>query len=133
KPERHVRLFSTQERISRMCQLLDWAFAEGGYLIDFDHRCAIVFGELSFDEVDFDEFDDEVLAEIAESDTCSDIEGPREFLERIAPAWSGWTIIWDQRGVDAFAIYLQQRKISTITTEPPSHPETVEPPVVIKA
>lgn len=35
-------------------ELLDWAFAEAGYLIDHDKKVAIVFGYPEFDCIDFE-------------------------------------------------------------------------------
>ena len=103
-------------------ELMDCAFAEGGYLIDVDDRVAIVFGPwIDESALDFDasegEADDEVIAEFDAG----------QYLANIAEAWAGWKLIFDDRGVDAFAEYLQAKKISDITTQPVSHPADVRP------
>jgi len=118
-------------------ELLDWAFAEAGYLLDFDERLAIVFG---YPEMgDFDPADLEGLEGIegpegmmdpgqidpSERQQMAQVEaaleqGPLEFLRAIAPRWEGWLLRWDDRGVDAFADHLARRGITTIATQPPS-------------
>lgn len=103
-------------------QLMNWALAEGGFLIDFDDRLAIVFGPWA-DESDysFDESEDVAADEqIAEFDAS-------QYLKDIAPRWIGWRLIYDDRGVDAFAEYLQTKHISSIETRPRSHPVDIEP------
>ena len=103
-------------------ELMDWAFAEGGYLIDRDDRMAIVFGpwmdESDFDFDETDEPDDD--EDVAEFDVA-------QYLADIAPAWTGWKLIFDDRGVDAFAEHLRAKQISSITTQPVSHPPDVKP------
>ncbi len=107
-------------------ELLDWAFAEGGYLIDLDDKAAIVFG-ISSDEFDLgDVGEDRVAEEFCEFD-------PRRYLEEVAPAWKGWKLVFDDRGVDAFAIYLQSKKIDTIQCPPASHPPDTQPPCELQA
>lgn len=54
-------------------------------------------------------------------------EGGLAHLEHIGPSWTGWKLIWDGRGVDAFAAHLRQRSISDIAVQPDAHPpETSE-------
>ncbi|MBK1792066.1 hypothetical protein [Persicirhabdus sediminis] len=108
-------------------ELMDWAFAEGGYLIDYDQKLAIAFG-MPFDAGEF--FDDEEPDELVEADPAinklleEDITG---FLEDIAEKWPSWKIVWDERGVDAFALHLKSRNIDSVKTAEPSHPaETKE-------
>lgn len=107
-------------------ELLGWSYAEGGYLIDFDKKVAIVFGEPFAD--DFDE----------EADGGSDVDvafekGEREYLQLIAPRWKGWKLIFDDHGVDAFSVYLESRAITSIKCQVPSHPETTRPPISVNA
>jgi hypothetical protein len=116
-------------------ELLDWAFAEAGYLLDFDECEAIVFGYPEFS----DDFDPSALAGIegiegleglASIDPLKQSEiaqvkaalqqGPLEFLRSIAPRWKGWLLRWDDRGVEAFADHLARRGITTIATQPRS-------------
>ncbi len=105
-------------------ELLTWAFAEAGFLLDFDERRAIVFGYP--EPIDFDAEELEGL-DLKESGGAIGMDaalqsGPLDFLQYIAPRWQGWMLVWDDRGVDAFAEHLSQRGISSIATEPKSHP-----------
>lgn len=102
--------------------LLDWAFAEGGYLLDFDERKVLFFG--------FPEAPDDLEEEHAEHlgalmDAAA--TGWEAFLRKVAPAWRGWTLIHDGRGVDVFGEHLQRRGIDGIGTEPPSFPDDLDP------
>jgi hypothetical protein len=105
-------------------ELLDWSFAEGGYLIDVDHRLLIVFGQIDDDTNDF--------LEIEEDDSLSDeelkakdhefaLKQYQELFDSCSESWRGWTLRWDERGVDAFAMQLKTRGINTIRTAAPSH------------
>jgi hypothetical protein len=105
-------------------ELLDWAFAEAGYLIDFDRKRAVVFGYPEMGDFDLDEmadFSEEDVAAMAAAEAALQ-RGPLDFLQAIAPRWPGWHLHWDDRGVDAFAEYLAVRGIDSISTQPPSHP-----------
>jgi hypothetical protein len=121
-------------------ELLDWAFMEGGYLIDFDEKVLIVFG-LTEDDLD-DEFsgldeDDDGRDKVEAVDATGDESRADEndddgdewdkeaerasaagFLQGIAPKWKGWTLRWDQRGADAFAEHLVRRGLTAIRTQP---------------
>lgn len=99
-------------------ELLDWAFAEGGYLLDFDSKTAITFGFIELPE----EIGDDFPKTVAELAAALD-QGGGEFLRQIAPRWTGWLLQWDDRGVDAFSAHLKKRDIQSIICEPPSHPE----------
>lgn len=102
----------------RTDELMDWAFAEAGYLIDFDERTLIAFGyPVSMGE----DFGEEHPAEITAINEAL-LKDPGEFLRLIAPKWPQWRLQWDSRGVDAFAAHLRRRGISTIQTQPNSHP-----------
>jgi hypothetical protein len=104
-------------------ELLDWAFAEAGFLLDFDECVAIVFGQpepIDLDE--FAEFGAQELAAVNDLETALE-RGALEFLKAIAPQWTGWHLIWDERGVDAFAAHLARRSIGSIVTQPRKHPE----------
>jgi hypothetical protein len=103
-------------------ELLDWAFAEAGYLLDFDERMAIVFGQPEpIDPEDLAEFGAPELAAANELDAALE-RSPLEFLKAIAPRWTGWQLRWDERGVDAFAAHLARRGIGSIVTQPTKHP-----------
>jgi hypothetical protein len=109
-------------------ELLDWAFAEAGYLLDFDEKRAIVFGypePLNAALDDLDGSDDELLGQASALDDALQ-RGPLDFLRYIAPQWAGWFLEWDGRGVDAFAVHLTRRGIDSIVTQPASHPATSE-------
>src|SRR5262245_54483716 len=91
------------ERAHPTTQLLDWAFAEAGFLLDFDEQVAIVFGYP--EPVDLGEFADvggDQVKPVQELDAALE-RGPLEFLRCIAARWTGWELSWDERGVDAFA------------------------------
>lgn len=103
--------------------LMDWAFAEGGYLLDFDAKIALVFGYPFYDE-EWENIGGEAVQQAQAINTAFE-QGPREFLAYIAPGWSGWTLGWDARGVDAFAVYLQSRNIHNIDVALPSHPPDI--------
>ena len=109
-------------------ELLDWGFAEAGYLLDFDEKCAIVFGTpepVDFDGEDLGEFGEEDLSEALSQTSeleAAVLKGPLEFLQFIAGRWPGWLLHWDDRGVDAFSAHLSRRGIHTIATQPDSHP-----------
>ncbi len=120
-------------------ELLDWAFAEGGFLVDFDQSLVIVFGELDDlsdeladyddegDEDDDDEDDDDGEEDEEEGDeTDSYAERYTNYFADIAPNWHGWRLRYDDRGVDAFAEHLSVRGISSIEVQEPSHPESTE-------
>lgn len=116
-------------------ELLDWAFAEGGYLLDFDEQVLICFGGLGDGEDDYsdyesdeeeDDFDEDEEDEYEDGELVDYSAKYREFFEEIAPEWEGWSLRWDERGVDAFAEYLAQRGIHSIQCQEESHPEEVE-------
>ena len=101
-------------------ELMDWAFAEGGYLIDYDEKRALVFGC----PVDLDEF-----AELGEGADSSFQQGGLPFLQQIGPNWIGWELVWDDHGVDAFAAHLRRRSIGDIAVQPDSHPPDTTGPI----
>ncbi|MEM1204845.1 MAG: hypothetical protein AAGN66_16570 [Acidobacteriota bacterium] len=107
-------------------ELLDWAFAEAGYLIDHDQKVAMVFGvpESGIDVADLEGLEGVDMGDLAVAGATDAAlaEGPERFLELISPVWRGWSLWWDDRGVDAFAEHLQVRSITTITTQPSSSP-----------
>lgn len=119
-PEHATR---SAEHFEPTTELLDWAFAEGGYLIDFDEKQAIAFGYTP-DEMDFEDFEgiDEDQVNEAMALEAALQEGPEAFLKLIAPRWSGWLLHWDDRGVDAFSDHLKRRGIRSVVCQPPRDP-----------
>ncbi len=109
--------------------LMDWTSAEAGYLIDHDNMTAIIFGVPHVYDDFFDEDEAEGLPEEDPNILKLLEEDYLGFLEGIASGWKGWKIIWDDRGVDAFAEYLKERQIEGITNEAPSYPPETKPPV----
>jgi hypothetical protein len=126
------------EEFSPTTALLDWAFAEGGFLLDMDEKVLIVFGELDdplddFDDVDDDDAEQEDLAASGDDlvdDESSSVQAYTEYFRQIAGKWQGWSLRYDDRGVDAFAEQLQRRGITTIAWQEPSHPESCQQLVV---
>ena len=123
-------------------ELMDWAFAEAGYLIDFDSRLAIAFGipQGAEDVFDLEDLDADSASDFEELKAMEDPsvaklhEGDHMgFLEGIAGGWKGWKIAWDERGVDAFAEHLKHKSISSIETAAASHPPDTQPPVFHQA
>lgn len=112
-------------------EFFEWAFAEGGYLIDFDRTTMIAFGYTLPDEEMVDG-DGELDPSIPKLNRAFE-QGKEEFLQALSKKWSGWTLIYDDRGVDRFCSYLQEHEITDIPLVEPSHPEDVEPPVQIVA
>lgn len=115
------------EEMEKTDKLLDWAFAEGGYLIDFDSKVAICFGSTIPAEDLMNSDGEYVGGDPTEFNEAYD-RGRIELLRSIAPNWSGWTIRYDERGVDAFAEYMMENGILGIKTHPSSHPEDIETP-----
>ena len=110
-------------------ELMDWAFAEGGYLIDFDDQTAIIFGSpVDESEFDFDDSEDEPPLEKGSEEFNAE-----QYMNELADAWKGWKLIYDDRGVDAFAEYLQSKSLQGIQCQPMSHPADVEPPCEFQA
>lgn len=105
------------KEMGRTDELLDWAFAEGGYLLDFDTSTAVAFGNLELPDGMEEELPENVTAVVAAFE-----RGAGEFLKQIAPNWRGWRLRFDDRGVDAFSEYLRQRNITSIECQPDSHP-----------
>ena len=109
-------------------EMLDWAFAEGGCLLDFDERRALVFGELEDVLAEFcgDEADEESIDDTpADARACA-ADAYRAYFSEIAAHWQGWCLRYDDRGVDAFAEHLKRRGIERPKAAPASHPDDVE-------
>ena len=115
------------EQFEPVTVLMDWGFAEGGYLLDFDERVAIVFGAAQDVDDLFGEGADDIpgverMREIY--DACS--ESPSTYLRYVAGNWSGWRLRWDEAGVDAISAYLRERGFHDITAADDSHPDDCE-------
>lgn len=101
-------------------ELMDWAFAEGGYLIDFDEKKAIVFGYPA-DSDAFADLDGDSGEQLHELNSAIE-RGGLAFLQHVGPQWAGWKLVWDDHGVDAFAAHLKRRGITNLVVQPDSHP-----------
>ena len=91
-------------------ELYKWEWCEGGWLLDFDSKTAIVFGECPLDAfeeagADMNAPDIKALQRLADGD-------PVAYFRFVAPKWSGWTLRWDQGGSDAFSVHLQSQKLA---------------------
>ena len=90
--------------------LMDWAEAEGGFLVDFDQRRCIAFGH-----PDYDGDDVPTTARKQLDAFMVQLEkGPAALFEYVGDKWQGWTMVWDTRGTDAFTDHLTLRGIKTI-------------------
>lgn len=78
---------------------------EGGYLIDFDERVVISFGNL-YTTVPSSEPGQPLVETFYDS--------PLAFLKHLATNWRGWMLIWDKRGTEVFVEHLRRRNIATI-------------------
>ena len=101
-------------------ELMDWAFAEGGFLIDYDQKRCIAFGS---PDVDLDEMPEDD-AEATRALVDAFYEGWPSFVAHVAKGWQGFTLVWDERGVDAFAEHLAAAGIASIETQKPSAPRS---------
>lgn len=111
-------------------ELMDWAFAEAGFLIDYDERVCIAFGSV---DVEVDEIPEEHQSDM-QTTLGAFRAGWAEFVAHIEKGWRGYRMIWDDRGVDAFSAHLARRKITSIKTAKPSHPKSyanAKPDVVV--
>lgn len=118
-------------KFEKTAELMEWCWAEGGFLIDYDEHKLIVFGPT----VDLGELADEEgnLDQKLRKEYEPFTQTGLPYLRHISKRWCGWKLIWDDHGVDAFAAHLRNRGISSITTQPDSHPNTTEPPVELQA
>lgn len=113
-------------------ELMDWGFAEAGFLIDYDERVCIAFGS---PDVDVEEIPEDYQEEMRTS-VDAFFAGWESYVRSMEKVWRGYTMIWDERGVDALAAHLQRRGITTIKTQKPSHPASTakaKPEVVVVA
>lgn len=123
---------SVPKLYERVDELMDWGFAEAGFLIDYDERVCIAFG---MPDVDMDDMPEEYQEQVQRPIDALH-EGWESFVRYIEKGWLGYSMIWDSRGVDAFAAHLERRKITAVKTAEPSAPKeyaTARPEVVIVA
>lgn len=105
--------------LKRVDWLSEFVFAEGGYLIDFDEKKAIVYGHTA---------DVEGFKERPPPDPDSPfVQGGLAYLQHIGPNWVGWKLSWAQSGANAFAAHLRRRNITDISYGTCRYsPQTVE-------
>lgn len=134
-------------------ELYDWAHGEAGYLLDFDLRLAITYG-FPVHIRGISDRPDPTLTEFRDPDDVEWVEAgddatslqpipniPGEESRRvrtyqayfaiIAKKWAGWTLCYDGRGNDAFALHLASRGITSIRCESYSHPKRFEQVVLV--
>ena len=114
-------------------ELMDWAFAEAGYLIDHDEMTAIGFGVPFGADEFFDEGDDLELPEEDPAISKLQTEDYEGFLQAISGEWPGWRLVWDERGVDAFSEHLSRRGINRIQCAEFSHPPETRAPISVQS
>ncbi|APR79912.1 Histone protein [Minicystis rosea] len=102
-------------------ELMDWAFAEAGFLLDYDDHQAIFFGVPEpIEDAEEAEFDGTAFLAALRL-------GPAVLFSMVADAWEGWTLVWDDRGVDAFSDALAAKGITSIVCPPRSYPKNLRP------
>ncbi len=116
-PESALEFTSHMKKISK----LDAVFAEGGYLLDFDQKIAIVFGSPVLDD-DFDEQAKQINDALGESELA--------YLNYVANVWTGWKLTWDYAGVESFVKYLKEQEITAIGLLPCSNSSYMPPPPI---
>lgn len=85
------------------CSMLQCsAFAEGGYLLDFDEKLGLIFSWMIDEEID-PSFDPANAKSVPIS--------PAAYLAVIARNWEGWEIRWPEDGIDSFEAHLERRGI----------------------
>jgi hypothetical protein len=122
-PKGIEEMASGNEEVS---ELMDWAWAEGGFLLDHDEKRCITFGYVDLD------LDDMPQEHVESTKAFMDAAGdPAKLFALVAPRWKGWTLEWNERGADAFAAHLAKRGITSIKTQKPSTRNGREKPYVV--
>lgn len=93
-----------------VASVADAPSAEGGWLLDIDRQHAILFGTPR--APDASALGEKLAAEIEAAVVALGTD-PARYLRQLAPAWPGWTLVWDVRGIDAFAEYLEDHGLGT--------------------
>ena len=111
-------------------ELLDWQWAEGGGLIDFDNKFALVWGPLN-EDTGFEIITEQSLLkkygsnDDEEEDDDDEEEDDEEwernkiaYLHSIKPSWLGWELCFADSGTNAISFYLKQNNILNISINP---------------
>ncbi len=127
-PEVACKELARYEPVNR---LMEWCYAEGEYLIDFDEKTLIVFGHT----VDLEELADEDghVDEKLRNELLPFTEAGLPYLRHISAKWNDWKLVWDDHGTDAFAGHLRNRGITNIVLQPDLHPGNTGPPTELQA
>ena len=104
----YVRPFIERQRLEEGEFWLDQIWAEGGAVMDVDHRMLLLWGG------------DELLR---------DVPLRRVYLELLQQVWAGWTVHWAYNGVFDMVDYLELPH-DLVTTKIEIDPELLERPAV---
>ena len=91
-------------------ELMDSAFAEAAVLIDHDAKQCILYG-YSWGPEYWVDGDGNPFPDLVELDELL-AESPDKFIAKIQPAWDGWDLKFDERGIDAVTEYLRDNDLS---------------------
>jgi len=87
--------------------------AEGGWLVDYDKKHLIVFG-YTFPNSEMSDLEGNVESHVAAANEALDNGGVKAFVKHVSEQWPGWTIVWDDNGLEAFADHLESNKIEGV-------------------
>jgi hypothetical protein len=109
-------------------ELMEWCWAEGGFLLDHDKKRLVTFGYVDFDPDEAEGIPPDVVKAInAFIDAANE---PQTLFAHVSKKWKGWTLEWNEAGTDAFAAHLASRGIKSIKTKPPSKDTHAKPYIV---
>lgn len=98
------------QQYDKVTCLLDNAWAEGGLLIDADHKYVLIYG--GGEDINI----------------CPALQ--RHFIKRMQPVWPDWQLAWSAKGNPGFAEYLGLPVEDTLTyTTYPEYEEWLDEPV----
>lgn len=109
-------------------ELLDWQWAEGGGLIDFDNKFALVWGPLNEDTGFEIETEQSLLKKYGSNDDEEEDDEEEDdeewerskmaYLHSIKPSWLGWELCFADSGTNAISFYLKKHGFCNISINP---------------
>jgi len=121
-------------------ELLDWEWAEGGGIIDFDKKYALMWGIIGGEYGMAFETEKTILNKYTKNYEDEDEDWDEEYCEEfttsflcsIKPAWIGWELCYaDLGGVDAISVYLKEQGFTNISGNPDASPEALSTATVL--